>query len=89
MDQEQERPKKMAIKWYDTPKFTQAVDKMYNSSLFNEKQMMEWEYKDDVNKTWLACKILFKMYYKLKKRYRNANPVRMGFKSAANVADKS
>ena len=54
---EQESLKKMAIKWDDTQKVTQAVDEMYNSSLFNRKQMMGWEEKDDVNKTWGACKM--------------------------------
>ena len=62
---------------------------MYNSSPFNKKQMMEWEDKDDVNKTWVAYKMFFKKYYELKKRYSNAKPGRVGFKSAANVADKS
>ena len=52
----------MAIKWDATQKFTQAVDEMYKLSLFNKKQMMEWEYKDNVNKTWGACKMFFKKY---------------------------
>ena len=78
----------MDIKWDDTLKVTQVVDELYNSSLFNEKQMMEWEDKNDINKTWGACKIFFKKYYKLKKRYSNARPVMMSFESAANVADK-
>ena len=89
LDKEQECLKKMEIKWYDTQKVTQAVDEMYNSSLFDKKQMMEWEDKDDVNKTWGVCKMLFKKYYELKKRYINAKTDRMGFKSAVNVADKS
>ena len=38
---EQERLKKMDIKWDNTQKVTQAVDKMYNISLFDEKQMTE------------------------------------------------
>ena len=61
---------------------------MYNSSLFSEKQMMEWEDKENVNKTWGACKMFFKNYYKLKKCYCNASPGRMGFESAVNVAYK-
>ena len=79
----------MEIKWDDTQKFTQDIDEMYNSSLFDEKHMMEWEYKDDVNKTWGACKMFFKKYYELKKLYSNENSGRMVFKSAVNVADKS
>ena len=49
LDKEQERLKKISIKWDDTQKVTQAVNEMYNSSLFDKKQMMEWEDKDDVN----------------------------------------
>ena len=52
---------------------------MYNSSPFNKKQMMEWEDKDDVNKTWVAYKMFFKKYYELKKCYSNVKPVIMGF----------
>ena len=52
LDKKQERLKKMSIKWDNTPKLTKAVDKMYNSNLFKEKQRMEWEDKDDVNKKW-------------------------------------
>ena len=51
--------------------------------------MMEWEDKNDVNKTWGACKMFFKNYYELKKRYSNARPDRIGFESAENVADKN
>ena len=61
---------------------------MYNSSLFDKKQMMEWEDKDDVNKTWGACKIFLKKYYELKKCYSNARPGRMGVESATNMAHK-
>ena len=50
----------MATKWYGTQKVTQAVDEMYNSNIFDKKQMMEWEEKDDVNKTWGACNMFFK-----------------------------
>ena len=78
----------MAIKWDNTQKVTHAVNEMYKSSLFGEKQMMEWEDKNDVNKTWGACKMFFKKYYELKKCYSNTRPGRMGFESEANVADK-
>ena len=37
LDKEQERLKKMSIKLYDTQKVTQAVDKMYNSNLYEKK----------------------------------------------------
>ena len=37
LDKEQKRLKKMAIKWEDTHKVTQAIDEMYNISLFDGK----------------------------------------------------
>ena len=67
LDKEQERLNKMEIKWDDTQKVTQAVDEMYNSILFDVKQMMEWEDKDNVNMTWGTCNMFFIKYYKLKK----------------------
>ena len=79
----------MAIKWGDTQKFIQAVDDMYDIGLSDKKQIVEWENNDDMNKTWGACKMFFKRYYKPKKRYSTEKPGRMGFESAANVADKS
>ena len=50
---------------------------------------MKWEDKEDVNKTWGACKMFFKKYYELKKLYINAKLGIMAFESAANVADRS
>ena len=61
---------------------------MYNSNLFDEKHMMEWEDKDNFNKTWGSCNMFLKKYYELKKRYINARPGRMGFESAVNVSDR-
>ena len=52
----------MAIKWDDTQNVTQAVDEMYNSIMFDKKQMMEQEYNENVNKTWGECEMLFKKY---------------------------
>ena len=50
--------------------------------------MKEWEDKDDVNKTWGACKMFFKNYYELKKQYSKARIGQMGFDSAENVSDR-
>ena len=70
----------MDVIWDDTQKVTQSVDKMYNSEMFDEQQLMEWEDKIETNKTWTNCKTFFKDYYKLKKRYSNARPGRHGSK---------
>ena len=73
----------MKITWYDTQKVTQAVEEMYNSNIFDKLQLMEWENKDDINKTWKNCKQFFKERYKTKKRFRSTQP--MGLESAANL----
>ena len=57
----------MAIKWDNTQNATQAVNEMYNSSMFDEKQMMECEDKENINKTLRYCKMFFQKYYELKK----------------------
>ena len=56
----------MAINWDDTQKFTQAINEMYNISLFDDKQMMEWEEKEDVNKTWGARNMFLRSTMSLK-----------------------
>ena len=38
LDKEQERLKKISIKWDTTQKVTQAVDEMYNISLFDKNR---------------------------------------------------
>ena len=62
---------------------------MYNRIMFDEKHIMEWEYKDNFNKTWGACKMFFKKHYEFKKCYSNARPGRMVFESAENVVGMS
>ena len=75
--------KAMKITWDDTQKVTQAVEEMYNFNIFNELQLMEWENKDDIDKTWTNYKQFFKEGYKTKKRFRSTQPTR--FESAANL----
>ena len=40
----------MDVNWDDTQKVTQAVDKIYNSDIFDEQQLMEWEEKVETDK---------------------------------------
>ena len=62
---------------------TQAVEDMYNSNIFDKIQLMEWENKDNIDKTWTNCKQFFKERYKTKKRFGSMHP--MGFELAANL----
>ena len=50
----------MDVIWDDTQKVTQSVDKMYNSEMFDEQQLMEWEDKIKTDKMWTTCKTFFK-----------------------------
>ena len=75
----------MDVIWDDTQKVTQTVNERYNSDMFDEQQLMDWEDKTETKKTWTNCKTFFKKYYQLKKRYINVRPEKYGFKSAANV----
>ena len=75
----------MGINWDNTQKVTQAVKEMYNSHIFDETQIMEWEDKADTDKTWVNCKKVFKDYYQSKKRFGSTQPTNHGYKSAANL----
>ena len=50
---EQERMKKIIIIWDDSQKITQNVGKMYNRGLFNMDDMIDWEDKYKIEKTWV------------------------------------
>ena len=56
--------KAMKITWDNTQKVTQAVKEMYNSNIFDKLQLMDWENKDNIDKTWRNCKQFFKVRYK-------------------------
>ena len=56
LEKEQVKLKAMKITWDDTQKVTQTVEEMYNSNIFNGLQLMEWENKDNIDKTWTNCK---------------------------------
>ena len=82
LEKEQVKLKAMKITWDDTQKVTQAAEEMYNSKIFDELQLMEWENKDDIDKTWTNCKQFFKKGYRTQKRFRSTQPT--GYESAAN-----
>ena len=58
---------------------------MYNSNIFEKIQLMEWENKDDIDKSWTNCKQFFKERYKTKKRFGRTQPT--GFELAANLTE--
>ena len=83
LEKEQVKLKAMKITWYDIQKVTQAVEETYNSNIFDKIQLMEWDNKDDIDRTWTNYKQFFKERYKTKKRFRSTQPT--GFESVANL----
>ena len=49
------------IKWPITMKTNRAVNEISNNEQFEARDMMEWEDKDDQDKTWVCCQSYLKM----------------------------
>ena len=43
----------MDVIWDDTQKVTQTVNERYNSDMFDEQQLMDWEDKTEIKKRGL------------------------------------
>ena len=50
---EEELSNDFDIEWPTSMKIMQAVNKMYDSNQFSEKDMMDWEDKEAADKTWM------------------------------------
>ena len=74
------------ITWPTSMKITQVIDQMYASNVFSEDDMMDWEDKDDDEKTWIHLQSYFKRKWTKKRRYRGDTPKDHGF--AANVEER-
>ena len=69
-------------------KILQAVNEMYESNNFEEKEMMAWE--DDDNQTWVHLQTYFGELWEKKQRYGGTTPKAAGFaESTANVIENS
>ena len=77
------------IAWQESMKIPIVTDAMYKSSFFTETEMMEWEEKDDADKTWANFKPYFKDIWTMRSRYQKggASPRNHGYESAANVTE--
>ena len=84
---EQERMKKIIIIWDDSQKITQNVGKMYNIGLFNMDDMIDWEDKDNVEKTWFHWQEYYTKLYSNKKHYNKVKAKNHGFENAENVGE--
>ena len=80
-----EKLTKMKIEWPLSHKITHAVTEIANSGVFSEDDVMDWEEKDEDDKTWVHCQAYWNKIYKKRKRYSNLKPKQQGYESAANV----
>ena len=76
------------ITWPTQLKITHAIEEMYDSELFTEDHMMDWEDKPDADKTWVHLQAYFGTIYKKLQRYKGATSKRHGYESAANVTER-
>ena len=74
------------ITWPTSMKITQVIDQMYASNVFSEDNMMDWEDKDDDEKTWIHLQSYFKKKWTKKQRYRGDKPKDHGF--AGNIKER-
>ena len=66
-----------------------AVNEISKSDQLEARDIMDWEDKDDQNKTWVYCQSYFKTLWTQKTRYGSGSPRKHGFaESAAKVSDE-
>jgi hypothetical protein len=71
----------------DSDKVQIYVENMYVSDMFDEKEMVEWEEKEEANKDWAAAKTYFGTLYKKRMKYNSDMKARgAGFESANSFA---
>ena len=68
-------------------KITQAKDKMYQSNMFSKEELMAWEEKPRVNKTWVHLRTYFKDRWTATMRYQFDTRHKHGFESATSAEE--
>ena len=84
---EEELLNEFDIEWPTSMKIMQAVNEMYDSNQFSEKDMMDWEDKASAEKTWVHLQTYFNALWTKKQRYGGTSPRNHGFESAANISE--
>ena len=68
-------------------KINRAINKMSNIEQLEARDVMEWQDKDDQDKTWVYCQSYFKKLWTQKTCYGRGSPRKHGFaESAANIS---
>ena len=84
---EEELKNEFDIEWPTSMKIMQAVNEMYDSNQFSEKDMMDWEDKPAPDKTWVHLQTYYNALWTKKQRYGGTSPRNHGYESAANVSE--
>ena len=88
MDKLQEDFEDDEIEWTDKQKNMKAVKEMYECNLFDQRDLRDWEKKDDGEKTWVHLQSYFTALYNDTRRYNQASGKAHGYESAANVTER-
>ena len=73
------------IEWTGRQKISKAVKEMYDSNLFDARDMKTWEKKPSADKTWVHLRTYFTDLYTDNKQYKRATRGKHGFESATGV----
>ena len=85
---EEELDDEYGIEWPTAMKMMVALGAMYDSNIFDEREMMAWEEEPAADQTWVHMVSYFTALWEMKQRYSSSTPRRHGFaESAANVRD--
>ena len=77
------------IEWPTSQKIMQAVNKMYDSSLFDAKEMMAWENKPAAEQTWVNLQMYFGDLWDQQQCHGGGATIAAGFGDSAAAAVKT
>ena len=83
---EEEMADDFSITWPEEMKIIAAVEAMYDSGAFTRDEMIEWEDKDEADKTWDELQTHFINIFNKNQRYGGTTAQGHGFGEAANGA---
>ena len=88
LDECEDQLAKLKIEWPISHKITHAVTEVTNSGIFSEDDIMDWEDKPEVDKTWVHCQTYWNKIHKKRKRFTKTKPKQLGFEGAANIEEQ-
>ena len=68
-------------------KILHAIKEMKDSNVFTEEQIMDWEDKEEEDKTWVHLQNYFGKLWKRRQRYAGSNARKHGYESAAAATE--